>query len=528
MTAGLWMIGADGLESRRRRMASAVEMARGGQMPTMIPATPRERMARGIMQSAAGLGVGVGVRADVLPSRGDQTREDLLKYGDVNVAGYYMLGDWAVVPVCGELYHGFDLWEYFMGNTSYQDLRAAVLEASRDTAVNGILLDVNSPGGTVAGVTELADAVKAVAGIKRIVVLAHDLQCSAAILGCVDAKEVWATPTARVGSVGAVCVIDDYTKLFEESGIKVHGVTDEKLKLTGVPGIEQTPEMLANVAESVGQARDMFFARVEAARGTKGATAEAMKTLNGAVLTAEKAKAAGLVDAVLTIDEVLARLSAGAMEGGGTVPAASQDNNPDRMEMQAMNVDLKTVTMEQLTQANPGLLKLAMAAGVALAVETGTHVLAEPKATIAQLKAAFAGDGEAVFREQQLEAGATMSQAKAAYAEVVKARSVGLAARVGELETENAALKAAKATPESKKVEKPAGHSGVAHQETGGGGGEQGYMALVNAKRDEYMEKDHLSLAVATGMAHKNVRDRHPEAHAQYVAGLQAAGGKKA
>lgn len=524
MTAGLWMIGADGLESRRRRMASAVEMARGGQMPNAIPATPRERMARGIMQSAAGL----GVRADVLPSRGDQDREVLEKYCDVNVAGYYMLGDWAVVAVCGELYHGFDLWEFFMGNTSYQDVRAAVLEASRDTAVNGILLDVNSPGGTVAGVTELADAVRSVSKIKRIVVLAHDLQCSAAILGCVDAKEVWATPTARVGSVGAVCVIDDYTKLFDEAGIKVHGVTDEKLKLTGVPGIEQTPEMLANVAESVGQARDMFFGRVEAARGGKGATAEAMTKLNGAVLTAEKAVAAGLVDEVLTIDEVLARLSAGAMDGGGTVPAASQDNNPDRMEMQAMNVDLKTVTMEQLTQANPGLLKLAMAAGVALAVETGTHVLAEAKASIGQLKAAFAGEADFVL--EQAEKGATMSAAKAAYADRLSASVVGYKARIGELEGELATAKASATTakPKGGGVEKPAGHSGVNHQETGGGGGEQGYMALVNAKRDEYMEKDKLPVAVATGMAHKNVRDRHPEAHAQYVAGLQAAAGKKA
>ena len=73
------------------------------------------------------------------------------------------VGDGAVLPIAGPLYHGQSWWMDMLGGLSYQLVVARIEALRRDASVKWVIGDFNSPGGSMAGVKELFDAIKAFA-----------------------------------------------------------------------------------------------------------------------------------------------------------------------------------------------------------------------------------------------------------------------------------------------------------------------------------------------------------------------------
>ena len=108
-----------------------------------------------------------------------------------------------------------------MGATSHDEIGAAIREAGERADIKAVFLDIDSPGGTVAGTPELAAAVATLNERKPVYAFSSGLMCSAAYWIASQARAIYATPSARVGSIGVVqAVIDDSAALANE-GIKV-------------------------------------------------------------------------------------------------------------------------------------------------------------------------------------------------------------------------------------------------------------------------------------------------------------------
>ena len=181
----------------------------------------------------------------------------------------------------------------FMGATDSEEIGSALLEASGRDDIRAVFLDIDSPGGTVAGTPELGSAVAALNERKPVYAFSSGLMCSAAYWIASQARAIYATPSARVGSIGVVqAVIDDSARL-HAAGIKVEVFAVGKYKAMGAPGTPLTDEqrelLRSNLAET---ARDFHAAVLSKGRKIP---AEAMEGQAFSGRQAQRFNLAGMV-----------------------------------------------------------------------------------------------------------------------------------------------------------------------------------------------------------------------------------------
>ena len=116
------------------------------------------------------------------------------------------------------------------GSTSTQQFSSTLRQLLADETVGQILIDIDSPGGSVYGVAELADEIQSARSQKPIVAVANSLAASAAYwIGCA-ASEFYVTPGGEVGSIGVWQAHQDYSQALEESGVKTTLISAGKFK----------------------------------------------------------------------------------------------------------------------------------------------------------------------------------------------------------------------------------------------------------------------------------------------------------
>lgn len=206
-------------------------------------------------------------------------------------------------------------------NVSTVAVRRAVRAAAADPEVGSIFLVIDSPGGTVAGTKELADDVAAAARVKPVVALIEDMGASAAFWVASQATQVFAQPTAVVGSIGTYGVVWDQSAQAAKEGIKVHVVRAGAMKGAGTPGTEITPEQLAEIQKEVNTLNEFFIAGV--AGGRKLSTERARELATGQVWIGQEAVDAGLIDGVSSFDQALATARAASKQRKGKTMAAA-------------------------------------------------------------------------------------------------------------------------------------------------------------------------------------------------------------
>ncbi|NVO06627.1 MAG: S49 family peptidase [Rhodoferax sp.] len=190
------------------------------------------------------------------------------------------------------------------GSTSTQQFSSALRQLLADDTVGQILIDIDSPGGSVYGVAELADEIQTARAQKPVVAVANSLAASAAYwIGC-SATEFYVTPGGEVGSIGVWQAHQDYSQAMAEAGIKTTLISAGKFKVEGNP---YSP--LDEEAHTFMQSRvdDYYAAFTKAvARGRGVPIAQVRDGMGqGRVLGADAALAQNMVDGVATIDDVL-------------------------------------------------------------------------------------------------------------------------------------------------------------------------------------------------------------------------------
>ena len=190
-----------------------------------------ERKAEVIMAALAErLGVTRLVRAD----GGMVVLDDEDDYGEPQTDRPYRVTPEgaAIIPVRGTLVQRNGLHPY-SGMTGYDGIRCKFLGAIEDAGVKGIVLDIDSPGGEVAGVFDLADTIRAARGAKPVWAILNEVAYSAAYCLASAADTITIPRTGGAGSIGVIALCVDMSQALDKAGIVVNVIAHGKRKADG-------------------------------------------------------------------------------------------------------------------------------------------------------------------------------------------------------------------------------------------------------------------------------------------------------
>lgn len=211
----------------------------------------------------------------------------------------------AVVPLVGYLTQR-PTWF----STSTRQVQQWLRQAVADPATIGVLLDVDSPGGSVNGVEELAAELRSLRARKPIVAVANPLAASAAYWIASSASEIVAAPGSHVGSIGVFMAHSDYSAALDKQGIKVTLIKAGKYKTEDNPYEPLSADARDHFQEMVNDSYSDFVTSVAAGRRTTESNVRS-RFGEGRLVRARQALATGMVDSIATFDTVLRQLAMG-------------------------------------------------------------------------------------------------------------------------------------------------------------------------------------------------------------------------
>lgn len=241
-------------------------------------------------------------------------------------------GSVAVIPIVGPIVPRADAFTEVSGLTSVMGLQEALRAAVADPSVSAIVLDIDSPGGVVDLVPEIANEIRAARDVKPVVAAANTMAASAAYWIASAASEIAVTQSGEVGSIGVYAAHQDISAFQEKLGVKTTLVSAGKYKVEGNPFEPLSDEAKAEIQRGVDDYYRMFVAAVAKGRGV---SVEKVRSDfgQGRMLNAQDALKAGMVDSVETIDEVIARLAKPRRA------AAAEDPSGEQAPTAALQVD---------------------------------------------------------------------------------------------------------------------------------------------------------------------------------------------
>lgn len=217
---------------------------------------------------------------------------------------YEVVDGAAVIPVVGAVGKRMNMFMRISGGVSTELLQSDIAEALDDPAVEAIVLNIDSPGGTVDGTMELADWLRSQRGQKPIYAYADGLIASAAYWIGSSADKVFGYSTANVGSIGVVVTHYDRSKQDDKYGITRTMITAGKYKRVAADNAPLSEDGRAYLQDMVDGVYSLFVDGVAASRGVDVSTVLA-DMADGRVFLAGEALKRGMLDGIATLDETI-------------------------------------------------------------------------------------------------------------------------------------------------------------------------------------------------------------------------------
>lgn len=253
----------------------------------------------------------------------------------------------AVLPVYGVLSQRVGMLTDISGGTSYEGLGADFRQVAADPNIAAIVFDVDSPGGSVFGLQEIADAIHASRGRKPIVAVANGLAASAAYWLASQADELVVAPGGQVGSIGVIAKHDDISGMAEKAGVKRTFVTAGRFKAEGNEFQPLDDEARAEMQGKVDAYYDTFVRTV--ARGRSASLSDVRSNFGeGRLLLGKKAVSVGMADREATLQATIDRLAARAMRAAGARAEGTIDGTPIAEVDEPVEIETATVSPEEL------------------------------------------------------------------------------------------------------------------------------------------------------------------------------------
>ncbi|MDW7785045.1 S49 family peptidase [Morganella morganii] len=214
-------------------------------------------------------------------------------------SGYDVLEGIAIIPVYGTLVQKLGTLRPYSGMTGYDGIRRVFLTAVNDPEVKGICLDIDSPGGEVAGCFDLVDLIYAERGKKPIHAILSENAFSAAYAIASAADKIYVPRTGGVGSVGVIVIHCDWSQRIKDDGLKVSIITYGNRKAESNPYVALSDEAKAAIQHDVDEMGRLFVSTVSRNRGLSETV---IRNTQAACYLAAEGVQMGLADAVASPD----------------------------------------------------------------------------------------------------------------------------------------------------------------------------------------------------------------------------------
>nr|WP_250211974.1 S49 family peptidase [Morganella morganii] len=214
-------------------------------------------------------------------------------------SGYDVLEGIAIIPVYGTLVQKLGTLRPYSGMTGYDGIRRVFLTAVNDPEVKGICLDIDSPGGEVAGCFDLVDLIYAERGKKPIHAILSENAFSAAYAIASAADKIYVPRTGGVGSVGVIVIHCDWSQRIKDDGLKVSIITYGNRKAESNPYVALSDEAQAAIQHDVDEMGRLFVSTVSRNRGLSETV---IRNTQAACYLAAEGVQMGLADVVASPD----------------------------------------------------------------------------------------------------------------------------------------------------------------------------------------------------------------------------------
>jgi ClpP class serine protease len=261
----------------------------------------------------------------------------------------------AIVPITGPLFRYANCFTDISGATSIQSLATDLQTAVDDPSIKAVVLEIDSPGGQIAGISEFAAQIRAANSIKPVTAYISDTGASAAYWLASAAGSIVVADTARIGSIG---VVMQASILDEEGTIKF--ISSQSPLKHADPGSDTGKLQYQKTVDALAE---VFINAVAGYRGTTRENVIANYGYGGMHIAAD-AVAAGMADKLGLLEAVIAQLSSTQVYRPGSVALTS--NQP-----RGNSIMSQPITRETLAADYPDLVKALTEEGYAAGVLAG-------------------------------------------------------------------------------------------------------------------------------------------------------------
>lgn len=223
--------------------------------------------------------------------------ESLRHHGD---APYPVVDGIAVIEIAGVLIHRGGWIGQSSGQTSYEGIAAQIEAAADDPAVRGLALEIDSFGGEVAGVFDLADRIRAIRGAKPVWAFVAEHAFSAGYALASQADRILLPRTGALGSIGVVVLHADLSGQLDHDGVRVTLIHSGRHKVDGNPYTPLPEGVRDDIQREIDVLRFLFAETVAAGRAGRLSQEAALAT-EAATYRGVDAVAAGLADEVIDL-----------------------------------------------------------------------------------------------------------------------------------------------------------------------------------------------------------------------------------
>lgn len=194
----------------------------------------------------------------------------------------------------------------YCGTPGTQTLAQMLDQANADPSVSGIILYVDSPGGSVDGTSAFASAIQN--SQKPVVAYVSGLMASAALwIGSGAKYRIASSGTDMIGSIGTVARWADWSKFYEQNGIAIHEVYATKSTNKNIESREaagRNEKKVTNYAPLISNVLDPLNEEFLAAVKQSMPNADE-EVYTGAIYTAKTALEKGLIDKIGSFQDAI-------------------------------------------------------------------------------------------------------------------------------------------------------------------------------------------------------------------------------
>lgn len=242
----------------------------------------------------------------------------------------------AILPISGTLVNKTSSLQPYSGMTGYNGIIARLNQAMSDPEVDGVMLDMDTPGGMVSGAFDCSDVIARMRDIKPIWALSNDMNCSAGQLIASAASRRLVTQTAATGSIGVLVAHSNYAGALDQAGVEITLIHSGIHKVAGNPYESLPDPVRARIQSQIDTLRQQFAEKVA---GYTGLSVEKVLATEAAVYTGAQALDVGLADELVINSDAIAVMRE-ALNKSKIIITGGKMSGQDQANQQAQAAEL--------------------------------------------------------------------------------------------------------------------------------------------------------------------------------------------